>query len=145
MCWWYWLPPDDAWGWWTLFLPGASSSQDMSDCELWICSLHSAPLKCENPLRQDFLAGVLAVVVRRRLLCSPGPNIARPSSNKSHIFFSKWWYNSLCTTHLLKALPSDMYDSRYHCDFVTTMLSWSLKNYQAGREAPKQENMPSLL
>ena len=105
MCWWHWLPPDDAWGWWTLFLPGASFSQDMSDCELWICSLHSAPLKCENPLRQDFLAGVLAVVVKRRLLCSPGLNIedTPPTS------FSKWWYNSLCTTCiLLKALPSDM-------------------------------------
>ena len=54
-------------------------------------SLHSALLlKCENPLRQDFLAGVLAAVVRRRLLCSPGPNLARPSSNKSHIFFSRF-------------------------------------------------------
>ena len=51
-------------------------------------SLHSALLKCENPLRQDFLAGVLAAVVRRRLLCSPGPNLARHSSNKSHMFFS---------------------------------------------------------
>ena len=59
--------------------------------------------------------------------------------NIIHIF-----YCLLCTTHLLKALSSDMYDSRYHCDFVTTMLSWSLKNYQAGREAPKQENMRFL-
>ena len=52
-------------------------------------SLHSAPLTCENPLRQDFSAGVLAVAVKRRLLCSPGPNLARPSTNKSHIFFNK--------------------------------------------------------
>ena len=114
MCWWHWLPPDDAWGWWTLFLPGASFSQNMSDMSDFVfgffmaisMSLHTALLKCENPLRQDFSAGVLAVAVKRRLLCSPGPNLARPSTNKSHIFFSKWWYNSFCTTCiLLKALP----------------------------------------
>ena len=64
MCWWHWLPPDDAWGWWTLFLPGISFSQDMShmsDCELWIFyGNFCQPALCSSDMWKSSQAGLLS-------------------------------------------------------------------------------------